>query len=194
MIHAIKGQKGWGRPYILWFGACGPTNILVYANGLEAALEDAAQEIHDRGWLGHFNEPDYKEAFEDLQRDGKIPKGLIFEEDASNENGQYQELIREEAETDLTYTESGYIADWEWGIVTGSGPDGSCTVEEIRQVGHSRCCIKGREYPLHDPHGTPYPYATCHEHGESPKKFAIRIQEERLLAIENAAKDAASVL
>lgn len=168
MIDAITGTKGWGRPYILWFGACAPTNILCYADGLEAALEDAAQAIEEHGWRGLFSPPDYEDALSDLQRDGKVPSGLTWAQVSSGpwEDGSYMALVGERAEQDHTYTESGYILSWEWGIVTGSGPDGSCTTEEIRQVGHSRCCIKGREYPLHDPHGKPYPYATCHEHAK----------------------------
>lgn len=133
-IDAIVGTKGWARhSYVLWFGSHAATNILVYADSLEDALEDAAQEIQERGWLGLFTEPDYEDALEDLIRDGEIPAGTTMEDikTCGLIDDQYSEKVLRAAETDLTYTESGWIASWEWGIVAEDP-----TKEELLQIAH----------------------------------------------------------
>ena len=170
--------RGMNR-YVLWFGACAPTRVLVYAYSLEEALEEAAGGILDAGWVGLFTEPDYHDAFEDLQRnpertvkypdktpcvfpqvDGtygdyctqhnSIRSGMYpcYACDASIKeepiipasvafatlDAEQQNLVHEYAETDLTYTESGYIASWEWGIEVENP-----TREQLLELAHSEC-------------------------------------------------------
>lgn len=137
-IHAMVGRKDYGRPYILWFGAYA-TQVLVYADSLEDALEDAAQEIADRGWVGLFSPPDYAGAMMDLIEEGRIPPGpvgihtRILTCDCRRGNPCPVCLIMEQAEQDHTYTESGWILSWEWGIVAEDP-----SPKTIATIGHER--------------------------------------------------------
>ena len=130
--------------YVLWFGSgYGPaTNILVYADSLEAALGDAAQEIAER-WPGLFTEPDYQDAFEDLQQDGTIPEGwtwaMVSSMHPDTPPGRALQAVMEHAEADLTYTESGWIASWEWGIVAEDP-----TRKELLAIAHEGCDMAAR--------------------------------------------------
>lgn len=96
-IHVVNADgKRFGDPrFLLWFGAYGPTFVLVYARHLEAALEDAAEFLADSGrhWL--VMPHDKVKSTDDLGCDCADP----FECDAH------------------TYTESGWIGSDEWGIV-----------------------------------------------------------------------------
>lgn len=118
-VIANPSEKGfWEHTFVLWFDSHAATNVLVYANSLDDALEEAAQVLREKGWTGLFTEPDYKDAFEDLQRDGEIPEGITFEDIATcGMIDEVSEKVLCAAEADLTYTESGHIASWEWGIV-----------------------------------------------------------------------------
>ena len=133
--------------YVLWFGAgYGPaTNILVYADSLENALEGAAQEIAER-WPGLFTEPDYQDTFEDLIGEGELPSDFVF--DPSGLYGRIDEetygKIRDHAEADLTYTESGWIASWEWGIVAEDP-----SREQLLAIAHEGCDMAAR-FDRHD--------------------------------------------
>lgn len=88
-------DRSWTKhDYILWFGACGTTYLRVWSNCLDSALEKAA------GWLaehapGHLTQPEYSE----------------------ERNGEGEPVNADEAEADLTYTESGWLVSYEWGIV-----------------------------------------------------------------------------
>ena len=83
------------RRWVLYFGAAGTTYVLVYARHLEDALEEAAQFLSDKGWAGYFEEPEME--------DGST-------HDCPDAKEGYP------CTCDLTYTESGYLASWEWGI------------------------------------------------------------------------------
>lgn len=103
------GRYAGTHRYVLWFGACGSTYLMIWERSLEAALETAG------GWLadnapGLIMSPDdreldvlYREACEEL---GEDP-----------DNGDGPGDAWEQATADLTYTESGYIPSDEWGIV-----------------------------------------------------------------------------
>lgn len=88
---------------ILWrfdFGAYGDLHIYVWGRppGHEP-LEQAAAHAVERGWEGIFEEPDLKEASEDLVAYGNLNPS--------------QDEIEDQATSDLTYTESGYLgSDW----------------------------------------------------------------------------------
>ncbi len=100
-IHHVPnpGDRRWCRhSYILWFGAYGSTRVLVYANGLDEALEIAADCLVSEGLLGLVtpHETFYAECEHD--------------EDCNHESGECS------GEIDHTYTEAGWIPSWEWGI------------------------------------------------------------------------------
>jgi hypothetical protein len=84
-------------------GAYGDHSVVVWARGVEDALEKASEFVAEY-WPGLMTEPDYEDAAKEL--------GL----DVNTDDDEEQEQIREHAEADLTYTESGYLASWEWYI------------------------------------------------------------------------------
>jgi hypothetical protein len=100
-VHVAQGNNycgyEWQRQiHVFHFGAYGCTHVLAFGS-LEDALEDAASVLKKVA-PGCFTEPEY-------------PDGVEY--DPSGEDDEANRLI-EEAEEDLTYTESGYIASWEW--------------------------------------------------------------------------------
>lgn len=136
-IDLMVGDRRWGRPWVLWFGAYAATHVLVYADSLDEALEEAAQGIHDAGWHGLFTAPDYADAIEDLIRDGEVPEGTTM--DMIRTCGVIDDLsakVLDYAESDLTYTGSGFIASWEWGLVAEDP-----SREEILAIAHEGCHI-----------------------------------------------------
>ena len=49
-------DRSWTRHrYILWFGACGATRVMVWANDLESAMEEAAEWLKEHA-PGHITE------------------------------------------------------------------------------------------------------------------------------------------
>jgi len=108
--HSFKGDRT--RLYLFRFGAYGDCYVYAWGNdGFDDALEEAA------GWLadnapGHFHEPDYQEAADDLG----YPADWAEDSDMSGR-------VAEHAEADLTYTESGYLASWEWAANAVNDPD-----------------------------------------------------------------------
>ena len=114
--NAFEAAKDGGSAYLFWFGAVGSTRVLSYASagyhGVEAALEEAAAVLKDEGWVGYFSEPDYDAAAAELGADW----------DDLDDEGQDQ--VREAAEADMTYTESGWLLSYEWGVNEVHPPDG----------------------------------------------------------------------
>jgi len=104
------------RKWLFSFGAYGWTNVLVVgACSLDDALESAA------GWLadhapGHVMPMD-SEAYADLLREACEEHGVTFE---AYQHGDLDcdliDEITQSAEADLTYTESGYLTSYEWGV------------------------------------------------------------------------------
>lgn len=76
------------QSFVLWFGAYGTTYLRVYADSLEDALE----------WCGEWLK---------LYEPGVFTDEPTFDEDGN---------AIDNSDADLTYTESGWIASWEWGI------------------------------------------------------------------------------
>lgn len=99
--------------YVLWFGACAATYLHVYADSLEDALEECAAWVaeHAPGHIMAHGSDElvalYREAFEEI--------GLTWDGNV-DWNDRKQELAMQSAESDLTYTESGYLTSYEWGI------------------------------------------------------------------------------
>lgn len=89
------------------FGAYACTHLLVFANGMDSGLEEAA------GWLashapGTFVDIDTKEIRDDLAKKLGVAPSEIDDEDL------YE--VWDEVTVDLTYTESGYIASYKWWV------------------------------------------------------------------------------
>jgi hypothetical protein len=105
IIHVVNSSdREWTRHrYVLWFGAYGGTRLMVWANDLDSALELAGE------WLLHYA-PGHV-----IRHDSEDLRTLISE--AREENPDLSEdSVYELATADLTYTESGYIVSYEWGI------------------------------------------------------------------------------
>ncbi len=95
------------------FGAYGDTHVSVWAQAdhLEDALEMAAEHLAKVA-PGMFTEPDYNDAAKQVGVDlSQYTGGLCGIEDE-----ELVERITQVAEADLTYTESGYLASWEWTV------------------------------------------------------------------------------
>lgn len=89
--------------YDLRFGAYADVRVSVHAASADDALELAAEWLAEHE-PGHFIEPDYAAAAKEL--------GLAWPTD----NEQEGEAIQSAAEADLTYTESGWLAQLEWTV------------------------------------------------------------------------------
>lgn len=91
------------------FGAHGTTRVLIWEqrDHIDSALEEAGSwlEQHAPGHLSDLSD-EYKEALEEARSE--------LGEDADEE--KLQERAQEIAETDMTYTEAGWITSWEWHV------------------------------------------------------------------------------
>lgn len=98
----IATERDWDPgPHHVWlfsFGAYGNTHIAVDGHTLDDALEIAAEVLKEVA-PGLFTEPEYPEGIGDIDDD---------------EEEKWRAI--EEAERDLTCTESGYLASWEWTV------------------------------------------------------------------------------
>jgi hypothetical protein len=98
--------------FLFWFGAVGSTPVVVFNDSLDDALEEAAALLLDEGMVGHimpYGSAELQELYDEAAED--LP------EDASEEE------VREAAEADLTYTESGFLTSYEWGVNDLLAPD-----------------------------------------------------------------------
>lgn len=122
IVVANSSDYDWkkGGLKLFWFGAYGTTKV--YAWGYwEDALEAAAEWLKENA-PGHLSDPDYREAALELGE----PLG---DADVANVDGKWypSEAAIELAETDMTYTESGWLTSYEFG-----GRD--CDAEETAAV------------------------------------------------------------
>ena len=107
-------RRGYGA-YVLWFGTCGTTYVHVYADSLESALEECAGYLADHA-PGHLM-PFGGEEHTELLKEACEGHGIAF--DPSRFCGVIDEeadAVLQDAEADLTYTESGFLTSYEWGI------------------------------------------------------------------------------
>jgi hypothetical protein len=108
-------DRDWKRHrYVLWFGACGSTRIMVWANGLEDALEECAAYLADHA-PGHIM-AEWSDEHEKLIAEVCEERGVAFPDgfQALKDDAKWE--ICTAAEADLTRTESGFITSYEWGI------------------------------------------------------------------------------
>lgn len=90
--------------WLFFFGVYNPPGVLVYGGYPSDALEGAADHPQAKG--AHAGEPDYDEAMEALGYEGDFDDLTVDQRDE----------VREAAEADLTYTEAGWLASWEWSV------------------------------------------------------------------------------
>jgi hypothetical protein len=92
-----------GATFTFRFGAYGETTVVVLQRPgcIDSALETAAECLKEHA-PGHFSEPDYAAA-----------KNEIMGETGAGDDMISEEAIAERAETDHTYTESGWLLSWE---------------------------------------------------------------------------------
>jgi len=111
---SIADDNRWNCERGVWlfhFGAYATAHVLAYGR-LEDALEDAAAWLKEHA-PGHLTEPDYND-----------PTMLLEPEiEGELDADKRQELIREHAEADLTYTESGWLVSYEWTYTELHSPD-----------------------------------------------------------------------
>lgn len=110
-------DRNWTRHrFVLWFGwfgTCVPTHLMVYANGLDDALEECAD------WLaanepGHLM-PLYGDEHMALIAEVATEHGLTLAQlDEVDEQQRFD--LEQDATADCTYTEQGYLTSYEWGI------------------------------------------------------------------------------
>ena len=101
-----------GATFEFHFGAYGDTIVRVFhrPGHVEAALALAAEWLAEHA-PGLFMEPDYAYAAREI--------GVALDQYTSglaDLDDDTRERIREVAETDLTYTENGWLASWEWTV------------------------------------------------------------------------------
>ncbi len=112
-VHYADSRSNWqpgeGTAWLFSFGAYGNAYVVAFGS-LEDALEDAAATLRDVA-PGMFVEPDYLEALADLINAGEI-EGFELGLDDLDDDQRCE--VMEHAEVDLTYTESGWLASWEW--------------------------------------------------------------------------------
>lgn len=118
-IHIVNPQdrEFWKRHgevkcKVLWFGAYGWTRLLVYTDSWEDAIKECAAWLaeHAPGHIMAHSSDEHialiKEACEDA--------GTTYEQAMADDDLMMR--ICESAETDLTYTESGFLTSHEYGI------------------------------------------------------------------------------
>lgn len=108
-------RRWWPNSYLFSFGAYGSTYVLAYGSSLEDALEEAAAWLADNA-PGHLM-PFGGEEHTDLIKEACHERGIEFDPDKCC--GVIEESwddILQEAEADLTYTESGFLTSYEWTV------------------------------------------------------------------------------
>lgn len=93
--------------YVFQFGAYGDTWVAVLNENFDDALDIATE------WLAEYapgllvSDEEMKSAYDEALKE-------LVEGGADPDDEQTQQKAQEQAETDLTYTESGYLRSWEW--------------------------------------------------------------------------------
>jgi hypothetical protein len=120
------GDRSDGSCFTFHFGAYGDTHVSVWSRSLEDALELAAEWLakHEPGHLMTEDE------LQDLYREACEDAGMVYPQPASTDEMESVAYYaaREQAEADLTYTESGYLTSYEWTVDESDeapGPDAS---------------------------------------------------------------------
>ena len=108
-------DRDWSRHrFVLQFGAYGSTNLMVWANSLDDAIETAAEWLAEHA-PGHVI-PIWGEEHKDLIREVCSERGIEFPGGFEALDDETKYAICADAETDLTMTESGFLRSYEWTI------------------------------------------------------------------------------
>lgn len=103
--------RAW-KLFSLGFGAYGSTNVAVFANSLEDAVEESA------AWLRDYAPGIFTDVTQDDIHDAQVElaeeRGVNIQDMEDDDDLMCR--VYDNATQDLTYTESGYIASWEWGF------------------------------------------------------------------------------
>ena len=101
VILVNPSDRDWTRHrYVLWFGGCGVTNLMIWANGLEDALDEAVDWIAEHA-PGYLADESVHEEYNRLIAEGKS-------EDEAREKA--------EADTTIAGNAGNYLHSWEWGL------------------------------------------------------------------------------
>jgi len=101
--------------YVLWFGACAASYLHVYANSLDDALEECAAYLAEYA-PGHIMKHGSEEHVA-LLKEACEEHGVEWDPDKfCGAIEPLADMVITDAEADLTYTESGFLTSYEWGI------------------------------------------------------------------------------
>jgi hypothetical protein len=107
----VSSSRPVTRAWLFSFGAYGCTHVVAFGS-LEDALEDAAATLLEVA-PGSFVEPNYQDAISDMIDAGEL-EGVEHGTDINDLDDDEICAVQESAKADLTYTESGWLASWEW--------------------------------------------------------------------------------
>lgn len=111
-----KERTHYDGAFVLAFGAYGSTYLHVYAESLDDAIEQCAAWLADH-MPGHIMK-EWDEDHTALVREACEERGLVYPPAAGADlesEGYY--AAQEDAEADLTRTESGFLTSHEWTVV-----------------------------------------------------------------------------
>lgn len=132
LVFVNPSDKDWTRQrYVLWFGAYGSTRLVVWANHLEDALDEAVDWIEEHA-PGLLADEQVREAYVEA----------LAEAAANGEDPEDEDMIaaaQQVAERDTTCAgnHGRYINSWEWGIVA-ENPTRADILELQGRQPHSR--------------------------------------------------------
>lgn len=130
--HQSKWSRHYAKPrFVLWFGACAPTYIMVWGH-IEEALELCADWLADNApghimLMGNGNDERDPE-LDSLMAEACEERGLAWPIPDDCDDMQPYWDAEQDAYTDLTTTERGYIPSHEWGIAL----DEHATRDEVK--------------------------------------------------------------
>lgn len=103
--------------YVLQFGAYGWTQLHVYADSLEDALEECAEWLADHapGLIVKSDSAEYNELMAEACAERNLPWPIPENAGPGFAYEPYHDA-EDAAMTDHTRTEYGWIPSWEWGI------------------------------------------------------------------------------
>jgi hypothetical protein len=100
--------------FVLHFGAYGWTRLMVCADSLDDAIEIAAEHLAAYA-PGHVMKM-WGDEHKGLIKDVCEEKGIAFPDGFEALEDEVKNAICDEAEADLTRTESGFLTSYEWGV------------------------------------------------------------------------------
>lgn len=100
-----------GCAYVLWFGGFNATFLHIYSKSLDDALEECAGWLADHapGHLMSFGSDEHQCLIKEQCEEREIDYSALDEHPDRDD-------VFQDAEADLTYTESGFLTSYEWGI------------------------------------------------------------------------------